>query len=47
MSAFLPHLARAEGRIHFAGDHTSPTPGWMEGALHSPERVVEEIRRSG
>jgi monoamine oxidase len=47
MSAFLPHIARPEGRIHFAGDHTSPTPGWMEGALHSAERVVEEIRRSG
>jgi monoamine oxidase len=47
MSAFLPHIARPEGRIHFAGDHTSPTPGWMEGALSSAERVVEEIRRSG
>ena len=47
MSEFLPHIARAEGRIHFAGDHTSPTPGWMEGALHSAERVVNEITRSG
>ena len=43
MSRFLPVLGRAEGRIHFAGDHTSPTPGWMEGALHSAERVVKEI----
>lgn len=43
MASLLPHVARPEGRIHFAGDHTSPTPGWMEGALHSAERVVGEI----
>jgi monoamine oxidase len=43
MTAMLPHLARPEGRIHFAGDHTSSTPGWMEGALQSAERVVGEI----
>ena len=43
MTTFLPHISRPEGRIHFAGDHTSPTPGWMEGALHSAERVVAEI----
>jgi monoamine oxidase len=46
MTRFLPTLAKAEGRIHFAGDHTSPTPGWMEGALHSAERVVREITAS-
>ena len=34
---------RAEGRIHFAGDHASSSPGWMEGALESAERVVREI----
>ena len=43
MSALMPHIARSEGRIHFAGDHTSATPGWMEGALESAERVVQEI----
>jgi monoamine oxidase len=43
MKDFLPHLGRPEGRIHFAGDHTSPTPGWMEGALQSAERVLKEI----
>jgi monoamine oxidase len=43
MTRFLPTLGKAEGRVHFAGDHTSPTPGWMEGALHSAERVVKEI----
>ena len=43
MTSLLPHVARAEGRVHFAGDHTSSTPGWMEGALQSAERVVREI----
>lgn len=46
MAKFLPTLGKAEGRLHFAGDHTSPTPGWMEGALHSAERVVKEISAS-
>nr|TFG55401.1 MAG: FAD-dependent oxidoreductase [Hyphomicrobiales bacterium] len=32
-----------EGRIHFAGEHVSPWPGWMEGALWSAERAVQEI----
>jgi monoamine oxidase len=43
MTSWLPHIARAEGRIHFAGEHTSTNPGWMEGALESAERVVSEI----
>jgi monoamine oxidase len=43
MTSLLPHLAHPEGRIHFAGDHTSSTPGWMEGALQSAERVVGEV----
>ena len=36
-------ISRPEGRIHFAGEHTSPWPGWMQGALHSGLRVVREI----
>ena len=43
MTRFLPALGKAEGRVHFAGDHTSSTPGWMEGALQSAERVVKEV----
>ncbi|HEX6749150.1 MAG TPA: FAD-dependent oxidoreductase [Longimicrobium sp.] len=43
MQAFLPHLARPEGRIHFAGDHTSATPGWMQGALASGVRAADEV----
>jgi len=40
---FLDVLAKAEGRIHFAGEHTSPWTGWMQGALESARRVVTEI----
>jgi monoamine oxidase len=43
MTGFMPIIARTEGRVHFAGEHTSIWTGWMEGALRSGERVVEEI----
>jgi monoamine oxidase len=39
----LPHVARPAGRVHFAGDHASPSPGWMQGAMESALRVVEEV----
>ena len=42
---FLDTLAAPEGRIHFAGEHTSPWTGWMQGALESARRVVAEINR--
>ena len=38
-----PRADAAEGRVHFAGDHTSALPGWMQGALASAQRVVQEI----
>jgi monoamine oxidase len=41
--AFLPHLASPEGRVHFAGDHTSARPGWMQGALDSGARAADEV----
>jgi monoamine oxidase len=40
---FIETLATAEGRIHFAGEHTSLWTGWMQGALESGRRVVREI----
>lgn len=40
---FLDTLAQAEGRVHFAGEHTSQWTGWMQGALESARRVVREI----
>lgn len=47
MSAFAPHLATPEGRIHFAGDHTSPWNGWINGALESGNRAAAEIKMRG
>jgi monoamine oxidase len=41
--ALAPHLATAEGRVHFAGDHTSTRPGWMQGALDSGLRAAAEV----
>jgi len=32
-----------EGRVHFAGEHTSPWSGWMEGALESGLRAAREV----
>jgi monoamine oxidase len=43
MSILTADIARPEGRIHFAGEHTSPWMGWMEGALESAERVANEV----
>ncbi|MBS1789289.1 MAG: FAD-dependent oxidoreductase [Acidobacteria bacterium] len=45
MESFLPHFAKPEGRIHFAGDHTSPWPGWMNGALQSGARAAREVNQ--
>jgi monoamine oxidase len=39
----LPAMRRPERRVHFAGEHTSLWIAWMNGALESAERVVEEI----
>src|SRR5471032_2750408 len=40
---FIDTLGTPEGRIHFAGEHTSAWTGWMQGALESARRVVREI----
>jgi monoamine oxidase len=47
MKSLEPHIATAEGRIHFAGEHSSETPGWMQGALESGNRVAREIITAG
>jgi monoamine oxidase len=42
-----PDVARPEGAIHFAGEHTSAWHGgWMQGALESGERAAKEINAS-
>ena len=42
----MPVMARPENGIHFAGEHTSPWTGWMEGALQSGERAAREVLNS-
>ena len=39
----LPYISRSEGRIHFAGDHTSAWSSWMQGALESGNRVAQRV----
>ncbi|MGH7597341.1 MAG: flavin monoamine oxidase family protein [bacterium] len=39
----FPSLAGAEGRVHFAGEHTSRWSASMEGALESGNRAAQEI----
>jgi monoamine oxidase len=43
MESLLPHVARPEGRIHFAGEHASSLFGWMQGALESGNRAAREV----
>jgi monoamine oxidase len=43
LSGSLQARARAEGRVHFAGEHTSPLIGWMTTAIESGERAADEI----
>ncbi len=46
MSSLLPHIARPEGRVHFAGEHTSAWTGTMEGALESGNRTAREANEA-
>jgi len=41
--SLLPHIARPEGRVYFAGEHTSWMSASMEGALESGNRVAREV----
>jgi monoamine oxidase len=47
MTEMTPALARPEGRVHFAGEHTSAWMGWMEGAIESGDRAAHEVLASG
>jgi monoamine oxidase len=40
-------LARAEGRVHFAGEHTAVAGGWMQGAIESGQRAAREVLAAG
>ncbi|MER5891126.1 FAD-dependent oxidoreductase, partial [Streptomyces sp. NPDC001941] len=39
----FPDLGTPHGPLHFAGDHTSLKPAWIEGALESAVRVALEV----
>jgi len=40
---WYPAIRRREGRIWFAGEHTSPWPGWMQGAIASGIKAARDI----
>ncbi|MEV5203618.1 FAD-dependent oxidoreductase [Streptomyces sp. NPDC053720] len=42
----LAEVRTAEGPLHFAGDHTSVKPAWIEGALESAVRSALEVHSS-
>lgn len=39
----FPAVRESEGRLHFAGDHASAWPGWMQGALESGNRAARAV----
>ena len=43
MTSWLPIIKQPEGRLHFAGEHTSVLPATMEGALESGVRAAREV----
>ncbi len=40
------HIVAPEGRIHFAGEHTSLYHAWIQGALESGVRAAKEIHEA-
>lgn len=46
LTEVLPLLLRPQGRLHLAGEHTSPFAGFMEGALESGARAAREVLRT-
>jgi len=40
---WYPEIGKREGRVWFAGEHTSPWPGWMQGAIASGIKAAREI----
>jgi monoamine oxidase len=43
VAALYAAATQVEGRIHFAGEHLSSWPGWMQGALASGLRAAREV----
>jgi monoamine oxidase len=46
MTKYMPVIMRPEGRIYFAGEHASPWPAWMQGALYSGQRCASLIHQA-
>ncbi|MDM5154568.1 flavin monoamine oxidase family protein [Bacillus sp. DX1.1] len=40
-----PYVAKPEGKIFFAGDHTTLTHGWIQGAIESGIRAAAEVNQ--
>ena len=40
---WYPAICKREGRVWFAGEHASPWPTWMQGAIASGIRAAREI----
>jgi monoamine oxidase len=47
ISRFFPYVAKPEGRIHFAGEHTSWLATTLEGAVESGRRAAAEVSLAG
>jgi monoamine oxidase len=43
MTGIFPFVGKPEGRIHFAGEHTSALPATIEGAIYSGIRAASEV----
>lgn len=39
----FPYITPPAGKVHFAGEHTTLTHGWMQGAIESGIRVAYEV----
>jgi monoamine oxidase len=39
-------IRQPEGRVHFAGEHASSWPGWMQGAIESGLRAAREVHEA-
>lgn len=42
----LPSIASPEGRVHFAGEHTTLKHAWIEGAIESGIRAADEVMKA-
>ncbi|WP_242235515.1 flavin monoamine oxidase family protein [Bacillus cereus group sp. BfR-BA-01316] len=42
----FPYITPPAGRVHFAGEHTTLTHGWMQGAIESGIRVAHEVNEN-